>query len=239
MKRQVYTIGIVDDQLEELAMIIRYLDRLSFISIVFKESSPVHALAMIEEKMPDILLLDLEMPTMNALQLYQSLDHQPVLMICSGHKDYAYEASALRAIAYFPKWLPFEQFERYMLRAIEEVDRTLPSYPMEESITVPSIHGGGYKTTITIADIIYIEVQDKETTFYCTDFPRKGKITLEKLEKLLPNEYFIRVHRSFMVNTQWVESNPQSMIYMYSIANPVPIGKAYTTSTISRLRNKV
>lgn len=237
MKRPVYTIGIVDDQPEELAMILLYLERLKYLSIVFNEANPMKAVSMIEESCPDILLLDMQMSGLSGLQLYQSLSHKPVLVICSGYTEYSYEASALGMVAYLPKWLAFDDFESAMLRAVSQVDLLYPMEYAMDSIMVSSTRGKGAKINIPIQDILHIEVLDKISTFHCTDFDREAKVTLEQVQKLLPSESFIRTHKSHMVNVGKVTDFSHTHLFVHGYPHPVPIGRTYLIAVLDRLNS--
>jgi len=237
MKRPVYTIGIVDDQPEELAMIVLYLERLKYLSIVFNETDPMKALSSIEETCPDILLLDMQMPGLDGLQLYQSLSHKPVLVICSGHTQYSYEASALGMVAYLPKWLAFDDFESAMIRAVSQVDLLYPVEDAMDSIMVRSTRGKGAKINIPKQDILHVEVLDKISTFHCTDFDREARITLDMVQTLLSEDQFIRTHKSHIVNVTKVTDYSHTHVFVHGYPHPVPIGRTYLISVLDRLHS--
>lgn len=216
-------------------MILLYLGRFPYLKVLFNESDPMKAIKLIDETCPDILLLDLEMPGLHGLQLYQSLAHQPVLLICSGHGNYAYEASGLAAVAYFPKWIPFESFEKAVLRAISWVDFLAPLDLSVDSIVVTSTQGKGMKIAIPIAEILHIEVQDKISIFHCTDFDREARITLKLVQKLLPDDRFLRTHKSHIVNVTKVADFSHSSLIIHGCEHSVPIGKSYLLDVMKRI----
>jgi DNA-binding LytR/AlgR family response regulator len=239
MKQHVYTVGIVDDRPEELDMIRLYIRRLEYLQVVFDESDPMAALRTMEQDCPDILLLDIKMPGLNGIRLYQSLPCKPVLIICSGYPKYGYEVSSLDAVAYLPKWMAFEDFEKAMQKAVQRCDQeNQVAGMMEDSILVPGIRFSGAKINIPITRIIHVEIMDKIATFHCMDFERQARVSLDRLESLLPSDHFIRIHKSHIVRLDKVAEHSHSKLFVHGHSVPIPIGKSYALKVWERLNQK-
>lgn len=235
MKRPVYTIGLVDDQPEELVMIELFLDRLPYLEVLLNESDPMKAIDLIEEKTPDILLLDMEMPVLNGIQLYQSLSYQPALIICSGHPQYVYEGSALNNVAYITKTPIYRDFEEAILRAVSRVDQMHPLDYEPKSLILSSVLLKGAKVNIPIDRILHIEVLDKVCTFQGKDLNQKARVTLERVLQLLPSDQFIQVHKSHIVNLNKITDFTNTQLFMDEYPDAVPIGNAYQPALWDRL----
>lgn len=238
MNKNFYSVCLIDDQSEELIMIELFIARLPYLKVLFKETDPMRALRRIEEETPDILFLDIQMPNLDGISLYRSLSYKPTLIICSGHAHYAYESSQLDAVAYLPKWLAFEDFEMFMLRAVARVDRVQYPYPITDSITLTGANMRGTKINIPIDSIIHVEIMDKVTTFHCEDFDRQAKVTMEALETLLPVSHFVRTHKSHIVNLSKVKEYNQTRILLEGFDGIVPIGRSYLPKIWERLKQQ-
>lgn len=227
MKKLQYTLGLVDDQPDELVLIQRYISRLPYLNLMFVEQEPQKALNIMEEECPDILMLDIQMPGMDGFQLFESLEHRPVLVVCSSHGHYGYEASHQEAVGYIPKVLGFGEFEQVMQRAVQQVDRSLPNDKATDSIRVKSAHANGAWMTIPLSEIIHISVKDKEVTFHCADQDRNARTSLRNVEALLPTDQFIRVHKSHIINLNQVDCYTKTNIILFDYKQPIPIGDKY------------
>lgn len=236
MKKPVYTVGIVDDQLNEVALIQRYIVRLPYLELCFTESNPQQALVRMEKERPDILILDILMPEMNGFKLYQALAYKPQVIICSGAVEYGHEANALAGfVGFMDKWVSFEEFERTILRAIVLFDHQHPILTADEVIIVKAAEGYGVKIRVPLAQIRHVEVQDKLVTFYCDDFDRHARVSLDEVESVLPKDHFMRVHQSHIIRIDRVRTIERTKITIFGHDVPIPVGRTYIEHVHDRL----
>lgn len=236
MKKTVYTIGIVDDQMKDVALIQRYIDRLPYLELCFTESSPLQALVRLEKERPDILILDILMPEMDGFKLYQALAYKPQVIVCSGAAEYGHQANALVGfVGYMDKWVSFEEFERTILRATVLFDQQHPELRADEVIIVKAAAGYSAKIRVPLAQIRHVEVQDKIVTFYCDDFDRTARISLDDVETALPKAHFLRVHQSHIICIDRVRTIEKTKITIVGHESLIPIGRKYIEHVHDRL----
>lgn len=236
MKKSVYSVGIVDDQLKDVKLIQRYIERLPYLNLCFTESNPLQSLARMEKERPDILILDILMPEMDGFQLYRALAYKPQVIVCSGATEYGHQANSLAGFSgYMDKWGSFSEFEQTVLRAIALFDQRHPELGADEVIIVKSAEGYGAKIRVPLSQIRHMEVQDKIVTFYCDDFPRQARMSLDELEQVLPKAHFMRVHQSHIICLDRVRLIEKASITIHDHKDLIPVGRSYLTEVHDRL----
>lgn len=171
----------------------------------------------IEEKNPDIIFLDVEMPRMNGFTMLQQLHNRNFeLIFITAYDHYAIKAIKFSALDYLVK--PFEVAD--LKSAVEKVvqrrnqahrnDRLellLQNFMLEKKeqqrIAIPSMEGLQF---VNINDIIYLEAQSNYTIIFLNDsYKITVSKTLKDFEELLPPAVFIRIHHSHIINKNAVE----------------------------------
>ncbi|MBW1296492.1 LytR/AlgR family response regulator transcription factor [Aquimarina litoralis] len=204
---------IIDD--EELArtLLKTYIDRLDYIEILASLENPLEAIPLFKSNTIDILFLDIQMPDLKGTDLAKMIPSSTQIIFTTAYSEYALEGFELNALDYLLKPITFNRF----LAAIHKVENKKPSPFMEETITIKS----GYDLyKIKYKDIFFIE-SDSEYVIYHTD---NGKImshqTLKSLENELPH-FFMRVHRSFIVNKNYATTLKGKDLLLNNIKIPV------------------
>lgn len=232
---------IVDD--EELArdLVENYCNRVPHLHIVGKCANPLEAIRILQEQSVDILFLDIQMPELTGIEFLKALTQKPKVIFTTAYKEYALEGYALDVVDYLLKPFRFERFLQALNKAsslmqitesnkIESITETTTAGIAKDYILVKA----NFKThRIFFKDIIYIESM-KEYVAYHT---RSGRIislgSLKKLEEDLPEDVFMRIHKSFIVNVNAVNALEGNMVHVAD--KELPIGFSYKEEVLKRL----
>src|SRR5690606_1354104 len=122
MKKEIYTLMLLDDQLPTLAFIEHMLARLKYINIVHRTDDTSEAVKLLELQPVDLLFLDMDMPAMMGWEFANLLAPRPVIVVISSHAEFAYKAHEIGAKGYLPKIPSFELLKKTLVDAIREVD---------------------------------------------------------------------------------------------------------------------
>jgi two-component system, LytTR family, response regulator len=232
---------IVDD--EELArtLLENYISRLSHLEIVGKCVNPIEALETLQTNSIDILFLDIQMPEMLGTDFLKTLSHKPMVIFTTAYSEYAVESYDLDAVDYLVKPFSFERFiqavnkacDLYKLKHIKqnynniEIDKTRDK---KNYILVKSEHK---VHRLALNDILYIQSLNEYVAYYTND----GKIlslgSLKSLEASLPQQEFIRVHKSYIVSKAKVATLEGNMVHIGSIK--IPIGESYKKRVLKEI----
>lgn len=170
------------------------------------------AVALIDEKRPAIVFLDIRMPVLDGLQVLQAVEHEPAVIFTTAHGDYAVRAFELAAVDYLLKPFGVERFRTAVERAISfgrgpaastldrvqsvmAVAKAAPTrlFAREREAIVP----------IDLADVVRVEASGDYVLVYANGKRHIMRTNLQDLEKDLGDK-FLRVHRSHMVNLDHV-----------------------------------
>jgi DNA-binding LytR/AlgR family response regulator len=207
---------IVDDDRVCRTVLEKYIDRTKLFEKYFSLESAVGALKLLQEGKTkiDILFLDIEMPEMNGMELLSVMDNSPQVIIVSSREKYALTAFEYDVTDYLLKPVTFPRFIRSVNRGIANIHKDTKA-KMEEQEDIFSDDKWGKKTLwiknnskldpVNPEDIIYIESLENYAQFvtfgekYITHYP------LKLIDEKLPENLFIRIHRSYIVNIRKIK----------------------------------
>ncbi len=183
----------IDDEPIALSIISQFCERLENIDLL-TYSNPHEGLQAIMERYPDIAFLDIEMDDLNGLEIAQKLPESTCFIFTTAYINYALKGFDLDAVDFLNKPFSYERFKTAVEKAIRRLEYIRKK---EEHIIVKQEYNN---VLIPLSDILYIEAMEN----YCKIFRRKGHYTLSRMNlkavtELLPESRFIRIHRSFIV----------------------------------------
>ncbi len=226
MKKRQYTIVLIDDQLSSMAVLKVMLIELPYLCIVETFSNLYDAFSFLEKTDVDILILDMDMPDMDGATFYGLLSDPPVVVICTAFTQYAYHSSEMNAVAYLPKLPRRRLLEDCMYRACIEVDRRRDKKDRDirflEVRTVDT-----RQVRIDIEHICYASVDDKQLTIHTASDNWVCRMALAKLVKLLPDDIFVQVHRSYVVSLKKIALLTNISVVLTDTDHEIPIGREY------------
>jgi DNA-binding LytR/AlgR family response regulator len=219
---------VIDDDDLDRAVIEAEAKKFSFLQKTAAFNNPVEALDFISASEPDIIFLDIEMPGLTGIEfLKQKPLTSAIIIFITSHPEFALEGFEFNAFDYLLKPLSAERFGRCALRLRDFFEMREKSYAFDSAQEKDSIiiKQGHDKFKIAIPDILYIEAM-KDYTKIITDTKQYLVLTtLNAMAEKLPADSFIRIHRSYVVNKNKVDSVQKNKLYIRS--HELPIGKLY------------
>jgi two-component system, LytTR family, response regulator len=182
-------------------------------------SSPTDAFNYLGNVVVDLLFLDIEMPAMSGLDLLRSLSHKPKVILTTVRPDYAVEAFDLEVLDYLVKPISFPRF----MKAIGKLNNSHSHTPGNGHSHI-FIKQEGRFVKLNFEDIIYIQAQDDYISIHTRDRRYLVYETLKKVEQKL-DPRFLRVHRSYIINKEFVQTMEDNSL---SLPNKVvPVSASY------------
>ncbi len=212
-----YSVYIVEDEQPALNRLKKLLDGLPELLLVGESDSGEKALTEIEHLKPDILLLDIHLSDMSGIDILPLLSHKPKVIFTTAFDNYAVQAFELQAVDYLLKPFSEERLHEALQKAVAQL-QSLPQnfnaikqllsqwQPQNDYLTrIPSKIGD--KIYILNDDeVVYFSSEDKYVFAYLYDKKYLINFTLEQLEARLDPTKFFRIHRSKIVNLNYVDS---------------------------------
>jgi two-component system LytT family response regulator len=218
MSKETLTAVIVEDELAGRETLIRYIERYCPSVTVLEAADGVKTgVAAIREHKPDVVFLDVEMPYGNAFDLLEEFDQVTFdVIFVTAYSNYAVKALNFSAAYYVLKPIDIDD----LVAAVEKVQasRKEDEMPFQTRILLENIHTANQQhqkvvlpvldgfEVVQVKDIIRMQANDNFTDFHLTDGSKKVICRpLKHYEELLAELNFLRVHRSHLVNLQFVK----------------------------------
>lgn len=217
---------VVDDEPLAVELIENHLSHIETMQLVASCNSAMKAYEILNNGRIDLMFLDIQMPLITGLDFLKSLKNPPKVIITTAFRNYAIDGYELDVIDYLLKPITFTRF----LKAIEKYNQyTAGSHrdPIEKIKEPAFIYLKSNKKSykIYITDILYIESIKDYIHVHLKDSTLTMKQTISEIEGMLANQPFIRIHRSYLINTEKISAFTATDIEINKIE--LPIGSSY------------
>lgn len=239
-----YRCLIVDDERPALKLLTAYLDKIPYLELVAACENGLAAMEVLQREPIDILFLDIQMPDFTGLDLLRSLQRKPQVILTTAYRDYAVEGFALSATDYLVKPFSLDRFMQGVNKAIAQIKLTQrevsgSTAPLaEEAQTVVEDHffvRTNYKMEkVVFTDINYVESMREYVAIHTHEKRYVVHQTMTNMEKELPDSMFMRIHRSYIVNTIQVKGVNGNQVIIAD--QQLPIGASYRQAFFDSLR---
>ncbi|HEX3009614.1 MAG TPA: LytTR family DNA-binding domain-containing protein [Bacteroidales bacterium] len=224
---------IVDDEPLAQQVMEDYVKMIPFLKLKGKCSSAFQAFDILRSEQIDLIFLDIHMPNVNGIDFISSIQNKPYFIFTTAYSEHALEGFELNAIDYLLKPIPFERFLKavnkaydiYLLKnnKVEAKPEVQEKKKLDNFILVKS----DYQTQrVDLNDITYIEgLKDYVKIFLVSG---KTVVTLNSLKNMadkLPENMFVRVHKSYIVSLQKINSIVRNRIIIGE--KWIPVGDNY------------
>jgi DNA-binding LytR/AlgR family response regulator len=216
---------IVDDEPLALDVLENYARKTPYLNLVAKCSCVEDAIREMAKENIQLLFLDIQMPDINGIEFSQTLHDKVKIIFTTAFEQYALEGFKVNALGYLLKPYSYKEF-------IDVANRANEWFTMAEKVRMspaPDVNDGylfvksEYKIIkIAFNEICYIEGLKDYVKFYCSakERPVMSLMSLKTLEEKLPKN-FMRVHRSFIVNLNKIETIQRNEIIFGRVVIPI------------------
>ncbi|MSP58264.1 MAG: response regulator transcription factor [Flavobacteriaceae bacterium] len=234
MKNEPIRCIFIDDEPLALEVLTLHLSNYPQLCIVERFSNAVDAIQWMKNNTVDAIFTDIQMPGISGLELVKNQYPAPhAVIFTTAYPNYAPEAFEFEALDYLLKPISPERIQKTIAR-LEEFQSLKYSQTQDSSLRPDFVYIkiDGHHQKIHYADILYVEAFADYIKIWIG--PEKRLVTLQtmrNMEKALPPDLFIRIHRSFIVSKNNVVSIQQNGV---KIGNKIlPIGKNYKESILA------
>jgi two-component system LytT family response regulator len=225
--RQYNCIIIDDDEIDRLT-VLSFAKKFPILNILGVFELAEDVLPLIEKEKIDILFLDIDMPGLNGIDFRKKTQEIPVCIFITAHPEHAVESFQIETLDFIVKPLKLDRFAQTMKRIEEFMEIKLKASLFEASIGGDTIYikEGHEQTKVKLHEILYLEAL-KDYTLIITD--KKRHCVLSSIGNLLKENHFqsfIRIHRSFAVQKQYIEKKLVNDVLLNN-GVCIPIGRSY------------
>jgi two-component system, LytTR family, response regulator len=183
----------------------------------------------------DLLLLDIEMPHLTGLELARLLPQPaPAIIVVTTHRDFAVDAFELQAADYLVKPVDLPRFTQAVTRVLNRQQPPAAPAAVDAVGSELFIKVGTRMLRLNFDEVLFIEAMSTYSILVTATQKHIVYLTLKALADRLPFAHFVRVHRSYIVNTQRIDAIEDHMLLLGKYE--VPVGKSYQDGFYGRLR---
>lgn len=227
----------IDDEPLALRQIRSYIERCEQLELVATCRSAIDATKIIQEQSIDLIFVDINMPDLNGIDFVRSLTGNHYVIFTTAYPEFALEGFKLNAIDYLLKPFSMAEFMKAVNKVLSLVDLVERCHAAESAVANNEAQSddqgflsvkADYKTQLVrISDIVYLESAGEYVRLHIEG---SSTITtlfrLKNMETALPQDSFLRVHRSYIVNLKRISSYTKGRIFLDN-GEYIPLGENY------------
>lgn len=227
------TCYIIDDEPLAIEVLESHISSYKELELKGSFQNPVMAFQKIHQEPVDLLFLDIQMPELTGIELIRSLKDPPLVIFTTAYRDFALTGFELDVVDYLLKPVTFDRFMKAMSKVLRS--NHLPPVEKKDLINDTLVIQSAKKTfQIPFEDIIYVESQRNKIKIVTTRTILEVYETLAVMEEALANKGFLRVHRSFIIALNKIDSWSGNEVTVGE--HSIPIGRSFASQVKSRLK---
>ncbi len=212
---------IIDDEPLAVKLLENHISKIEEMNMVGTGKNALEAYRILQQQQVDLMYLDIQMPDLSGIEFLKSLNTKPKTVFTTAYRDYAVEGFELEAVDYLLKPITFDRFFKSAERILRS--RAKDKDHAEDFVVFRS---EGFNIKILLKDILYFESQGNDIKVHLiNECIPVSKVTISELTGNLQDKGFVRIHRSFIVNSSRVTAISNNEIL--AGRNSLPVGRSY------------
>ena len=216
---------IIEDEPLAVKVLSDYISQVPFLELQNSFRDAILATEYLRHHDTDLIFLDIHLPKLKGMAFLKTLTNPPAVIVTTAYHQYAIEGFDMNVTDYLLKPIEFERF----LVAVNKVKKTEAKQELNKE--VPSskdfifLNVQKKKVKVFFSDIVYVESQREYIRVVTTRQGYLTKMTTQEIEELLPSHLFKRVHRSFIISVNKIDSYTAEAVEVNGVS--IPIGRGY------------
>ena len=201
---------IIDDEHLARSIVKEYLQPYKNIEVVAECNDGFEGLKAITQYEPELIFLDVQMPKINGFEMLELIEKPPAVIFTTAFDEFAIKAFEQNAVDYLLKPFSKDRFDKAIQKYLQQPLASVSLQPVIETITKSTtqnrivVKDGNKIKIIPIGQVQYIEAADDYVKIITADGSFLKKQTMNFFDQSLAGHQFVRIHRSFIVNSQLI-----------------------------------
>lgn len=229
---------IIDDEPLARSIIVAYLAAYPNIEIVQECENGFEGLKAIQQRQPQLVFLDVQMPKITGFEMLELVDDMPSIIFTTAFDEYALKAFETNAIDYLLKPFDENRFKKAMDKFFTHQPQEQKKQTINALLTIQSntqnerivVKTGNKIKVISIYDIHYLAADDDYVSIYTAEGSFLKSQTLSFFEKTLDEKLFVRIHRSYIIKLDQITKiellEKDSHIVILKSGEKIPVSKS-------------
>ncbi len=217
---------IIDDEPIARKLLQEYIEETDFLALAGTAENPLKATGLINNLDVDLVFLDINMPKMNGLQFLRSAVNMPMVIITTAYGQYALDGFEMAVVDYLVKPFSLERFLKASRKALElktlKLKQNTPAKPEPGYFYVKC---DGKIERVVYDELLYVEAMANYVTLYTLNKKLVVYLTIKGIQEKLPEDLFLQVHKSYIVNMNRINSIEGNMLNVGTMR--ISIGQSF------------
>jgi two-component system LytT family response regulator len=225
---------IVDNDESSRLILENFISQFKYLELKASLETGIEAFNFLSEN-PDvnILLLDIDMPEMNGIELIRAIPKKPETIFISAHEQFAVEAFELGAQDYLMKPFSFERFARAIQRVSVNLNQSYKELIPNREHNEIFVKSNARFHKLSYDEILFIEALADYVLVNTTTSKHIVYSTMKAMEEKLAGDTFMRIHRSFIINKNKIQQVENSAVIVNG--KEIPVSKTYQNLLFEKL----
>jgi DNA-binding LytR/AlgR family response regulator len=225
---------IIDDEPLARKGLREYIDDIEFLQLVGEFDHPLKAMDVLSTEEGHLIFLDIHMPKLTGIEFLKSLAHPPLIVFTTAYPQYAVDGFELNVLDYLVKPISFDRFLKAAMKAKEAASKgNTISTAASRKEDYFFIKADNKLIKLFYQDIQFVEALQNYVTIHTTNKKYITYLTFKSIEESLPNEEFIKVHKSYLVAANKIESIEGNIIRIGQ--HEIPISRNSKEEVLEKL----
>ncbi len=213
---------VVDDEKLARTLLEGYIERSPQLKLVASCKNATEALAWFRHASIDLIFLDVQMPGLTGIEFLNALQQKPLVVFTTAYEKYAMEGYQLDVVDYLLKPFRFERFAQAVAKSERRLAQELVPTAEKPFLSIKSSHT---VHKVTFDEIMFIKGMKEYVSYQLADRRIISLQAMKLLEKMLPSDQFIRVHKSYIVSIKKITAMDGGHVYIGQ--TKLPVGGSY------------
>lgn len=225
---------IIEDQPPAQRILKKFIEDIGTLELKATFPDALKALEFLKSESVDLIFLDIHLPKISGLDFLKVLPNPPHIILTTAFSDYALESYEFSVVDYLLKPFSFQRFVKAVSKISVDKPKSSVSTLENSSFRQEIFIKSGYEhIKITVSDILFIKSDSDYTEITLANKKHLSSETLRYWTKELDEKLFIRIHKSYLINSKKVEKMIGNQLHL-SNNQIVPIGRAYKEGFMNR-----
>ncbi len=225
---------IVDDEPTARDILQILISQIEGIDIIFSCKNASEALSVLNENNIDLLFLDINMPGMSGITLAKSISKKTKIIFTTAYREYAIDGFDLQAVDYLLKPISLRRMQQAIEKYKSENNRSQQNTISSKEYII--IRSERKMVKINLSEILYVESLSDYLKVYTETKMIITRETITNIDAKLPSNSFIRIHRSYIVSINYINSYTSEFVEINEKA--IPISRSYRSSFLMKMETE-
>lgn len=227
---------IIEDQPPAQRILKKYISDIGTLELKATFSDAIQAMEFLKSEPVELMFLDIHLPKLSGIDFLKTMPNPPQVILTTAFPDYALESYEFNVVDYLLKPFSFQRFVKAVSKVPTKNTPTAGKETVDEKTNNPQevfIKSGYDYLKVTLREIAYIQSDADYTELFVSGKKVLSSEPLRYWLEILPNDQFVQVHKSYIVNSATIERVSGNQIYLDD-GTVIPIGRTYKDQFISR-----